>query len=294
MIPFYHTINDLHQVTKTGLLSKWNDFHIIKNESVSIQMVSKMDSHICDFHHICLDFESDYQLGLDNATQKIINNSLYFVPKGTIISWSSDHRHLWRGYTIFFKPDFLLESHLGGALELMLSGLQPLVLNLKHESSKQLSYFCEQMLLEQLKSYHDTKELVKSWLILFIQYSNRYFQLAENTHLSYERSIKYKFQELIHLNINKEHKVSFYADALNISPRHFTRLIKKVSGVTAKKMIQEKIVEIAKVQLLNTNISISQVAYSLGFTNVPQFTKVFKTNMGLSPSAYRKARIEKS
>ena len=290
MITTYYSINDLHQATRTGLRAEWTDFHIMQNESTSVHMVSKMNAHICDFHHICLDIESDYALGMDSLKQQTQNNSIYFVPKGTVISWTSDHSNLWKGYTIFFKSNFISTDSLGSS-DSLLYALKPVLFDLDQESSTQLIHFCKQMMMEQLRNDRESKEIIKCWLKLFLKYSHRFFDFSKHLELSYEMQIKYKFKELLDFNINQERSVSFYANTLNISPRHFSRLIKNVTGISPKQMILQKLIEVAKTQLSNSNRSISQIAYDLGFSNIPQFTKVFKESTGLSPSTFRRTHL---
>lgn len=288
MIVNFADINDLHIANKAGLKSKWKDFHIIRNESVSTEHVKHMPSHRCDFHQICLDLESDYTIGLDAQNKHITNNNLYFIPKGTILSWESIHDHLWRGYTIFFKPEFLSNDgfHPSGYL---FASFKPTVLTLNQNQLIHLSGFCEQMLEEQALELKDVRVVLKDWFSLFLQYCDRYYSLKEETDHNYELKLKYKFQELLNFNIEKEHSVNFYADALNISPRHFTRLIKKITGISAKQMIQKKVIDVAKERLLNSELHIAQIAYGLGFTNSPQFARIFKSGTGLTPSEFRKS-----
>ena len=291
MILTFPEINDLHKATRSGLTSRWKDFHIIRNEAVSDQLISQMPAHRCHFHQICLDHESDYKLGMDAQTRQITNDNLYFIPKGTIMSWESDHVNLWKGYTIFFKPEFFSEYGIDTS-ENLFANLKPTVFTLKQEALHHLSAFCEQMLEEQNLQIKGIKRVLRDWFSLFLQYCDRYYKLSEETSLSYETKVKYKFQELLNFNIEKEHSVSFYADALSVSPRHFTRLVKKVTGTSAKQMIQDKIIDVAKERLLNSELDVSQIAYGLGFNNSTQFTRVFKRITGTCPSKYRKLAKE--
>ncbi|MEO1050534.1 MAG: AraC family transcriptional regulator [Bacteroidota bacterium] len=287
MITTFFEINDLHTANKAGLEARWKDFHIIRNESVSADHVKKMPSHRCDFHHICLDLESDYKLGLDAQDQYIKSHNLYFIPKGTVLSWESDHDNLWKGYTIFFKPEFV-KNYSQPSSEYLFASLKPTVFTLNQEQLTHLSGFCEQMLEEQALELKDVRNVLRDWFCLFLKYCDRYYHLTEENIHSNALKLKYQFQELLSFNIEKERSVHFYADALNISSRHFTRLIKKATGISAKQMIQNKLTDFAKERLLNSESDISQIAYNLGFTNSPQFTRVFKKATGLTPSEFRK------
>ena len=289
MIPTLANFNDLHQAARTGHRSDWSDFHIIRNEESSEHQLPTMLPHRCDFHQVCLDLESDYTLGMDSQHQQTNNQQLIFLPKGAIVSWSSDHVDLWRGYTIFFKPEFLLGPRLGDA-ERLLAGVEPTLVQLDKAAVSSLSYLCERMLTEQRERAADAKEVIKNWLRLFLQYGNRYLQF-DSAEAPGEMRVKYQFLELLSANVHRERSVSFYAAALNLSPRHFTRLVKRATGQSAKQLIQDKLIEVAKARLYDGRLSVSEVAFELGFSNIPQFSKVFKRGVGVSPSAYRRGLL---
>lgn len=287
MIPIFSSINELHHAAQSGLSTRLSNFHIIRNEAASDQMVKQMPSHRCDFHQICLDHRSDYHLGLDEKTHQITNHNLYFIPRGTIINWQSEHDNHWKGYTIFVKAEFMSFNHRDAKNNFFISG-QPSVLPLNEEALQQLSSFCEQMLAEQASALKDFRVVLRDWFSLFLQYCNRYFNVQECEDYSYEMQIKYKFQELLNFHIEKQRNVDFYANALHLSPKHFTRLIKKATGRTPKRVIVEKLTEVAKERLKNSNLPIAEIAYGLGFNHTPQFNKHFKEVTGTTPSEYRR------
>ena len=288
MIPVFQDINELHKATGTKLKSRFAGFHIIRNEEAAEKCINHMYSHRCGFHQICVDHESNYELGLDSDSHQITNNQLYFIPKGTIISWEAEYVGLWKGYTIFFKPEFLKRDDIPTELGDFFKDGKPRVLQLDRQSKHYLDASCEQMLLEQASDQADLPKVLGHWFSLFLLYCNRYYGTAKIETGSFEHAIKYRFQELLNFNIEKHRKVDFYADQLNISPRHFTRLIKRTTGITAKKVILEKMTEVAKERLKHSELTISEIAYSLNFKNIPQFNKHFKAITGVTPSQYRR------
>ncbi len=77
------------------------------------------------------------------------------------------------------------------------------------------------------------------------------------------------------------------ASELCLSTNYFGDLIKKETGRTALEYIQDKIISIAKEQLLLPSESVSQIAYQLGFQYPQHFTRVFKKTTGMTPNEYR-------
>lgn len=79
----------------------------------------------------------------------------------------------------------------------------------------------------------------------------------------------------------------YCAKQLNISPNYLSDLLKKETGKTTQEHLHLFVIERAKNSLLNSKISISQIAYSLGFEYPQHFSNLFKLKTGMSPKEYR-------
>jgi AraC-like DNA-binding protein len=77
------------------------------------------------------------------------------------------------------------------------------------------------------------------------------------------------------------------ADYYGYNPRYLTTLFKEFSGIPLKSYIINKKIELAKALLADTNDSISQIAYSIGFQDNHNFSSCFKKNTGITPTEYR-------
>jgi AraC-like DNA-binding protein len=76
-------------------------------------------------------------------------------------------------------------------------------------------------------------------------------------------------------------------EALNMSARYLSDLLKIETGRSAKDHIHDFIIEKAKTSLLGSNTSVSEVAYGLGFEYPQHFAKLFKLKTGLNPTDFR-------
>lgn len=83
--------------------------------------------------------------------------------------------------------------------------------------------------------------------------------------------------------------VQFVAEKLNISPNYLSRLLKTLTGQSTQQLIHEKLIEKAKEKLSTTDLSVSEIAYELGFEHLQSFSKLFKTKTNLSPLEYRQS-----
>lgn len=81
--------------------------------------------------------------------------------------------------------------------------------------------------------------------------------------------------------------VKFIASKLHVSPRYLSDLLKQETGKTAIELIHLSLISEAKNLLKANNQSISEIGYALGFENSPYFSKLFKKEVGVSPTEYR-------
>ena len=97
------------------------------------------------------------------------------------------------------------------------------------------------------------------------------------------------FQKEIRKTIRETKTVSTYSQNLGISAVHLNRVCQQIAQKTAISLIHEKLIDEAKRYLLNTEYSVSEVAYLFNFNDPAHFTKLFKKYVGVSPSEFRKS-----
>lgn len=102
-----------------------------------------------------------------------------------------------------------------------------------------------------------------------------------------ERKLMIQFTFLLFQHYKTHRQVQFYADTLNVSPNHFTRMIKKVSHRTPSEWITLLTVNQAKKLLRRKQISVKEVAQELNFPEQFTFRKYFKLYTGMSPKEYQ-------
>ena len=81
--------------------------------------------------------------------------------------------------------------------------------------------------------------------------------------------------------------VAYFADKACLSAGYFGDLIKKETGLTAQRYIQNKVIDLSKQYVMDSEMSINQVAYKLGFQYPQHFTRLFKQQVGMTPTEYR-------
>lgn len=105
--------------------------------------------------------------------------------------------------------------------------------------------------------------------------------------MSREYQIYMEFTLLLRNNFTSEHHLSFYADKIGLSLQHLSRVIKKMTGKNATKIIDSFLLMEAKSRLKFSSAPIKSLASDIGFTNTSFFYRWFKNRTGLTPQKYR-------
>ena len=129
-------------------------------------------------------------------------------------------------------------------------------------------------------------------LQLFLIYCNNSRSL-NTTQLEEENAsvcILRDFKNLVETKYVEWHKVSNYASQIHISPKHLSQTVKNFTGITAKEVIQDRLLLEAKRLLLHTDLNIKDIAYKIGFEEPLHFSGFFKRKAERSPSEFRKEK----
>lgn len=103
-----------------------------------------------------------------------------------------------------------------------------------------------------------------------------------------------RFLQILSSEDVKHRPIDFYADKLCISAKYLSVICSKVSGKSARQWIDEYTVEDIRYHLFNTDYSIKEIAYRLGFENLSFFGKYVKRHFGKSPSELRSIRNKRN
>lgn len=103
-----------------------------------------------------------------------------------------------------------------------------------------------------------------------------------------ESGLQRRFEALVDAHYSEHLKVAAYAARLGVSPTHLSRVMRAATGRPATAAIQERIIREARRHLAYSNLSVSQIAYGLGYEDPAHFSRVFRRTTGLSPTEFRK------
>ena len=232
--------------------------------------------------------KADKKIGLFDFP--IIDNTLILIPQRVI--HSTQYKSLkCSGYLLSFNIDFFLNNafpkkHVVDR-KVFKSSLRP-HLCVSVAQRRKMGAIFEYILSENTSAQRGKDHMIAIKILELLILCDRFFTEAEsigNEHI-YHPTIE-KFNELIEENFAKERSVQFYADELNVHPVHLNFLMKKHTGLTAKKAIDSKIILEAKYLLIHSSDSIKEIANRLNFSDVNYFSSFFRKQVRMSPREYR-------
>ena len=139
-----------------------------------------------------------------------------------------------------------------------------------------------------------TSDILSGNIGLLLDYCVRFYNRQFSERKELNRDVLRRFENLLSEYFSNGiaeseglPTVNYFADKICLSPNYFGDLIKKETGMSAKEYLQRKILDRAKNLLLHPDMSITQVAHSLGYDYPQHFVRFFKKMTGQTPTEYR-------
>lgn len=201
-----------------------------------------------------------------------------------------------QGWMLMFHPDLIRKSALGEHMDqysffsydvheaLHLSDDEERIVtecinNIRHEYEPRIDNHSQRVIISNLE--------------LLLNYCWRFYERQFNTRTNLHKDTASRFEKHLREYFNSEQlldglpPIQYFADKMHFSQNYLSDLLKKETGRSAKDHINDYVVERAKNQLLSSQDSVSEIAYSLGFNYPHYFSRLFKTKTGMTPQEYR-------
>ncbi len=201
------------------------------------------------------------------------------------------------GWILAIHPDFLFGTSLAKKIKdypffnysvreaLFLSEkeestIDDILQNIKGEYQANIDQFSQQIIISQLE--------------LLLSYSERFYQRQFLTRKPSNHEVLNQLEDLLESSF-KENNVSLnglpsvqdIAQNLNLSSDYLSSLLKSLTGQSTQQHIHNKLIEKAKIKLSTTNLSVSEIAFTLGFEHSQSFSKLFKSKTDQTPMEFR-------
>lgn len=203
------------------------------------------------------------------------------------------------GWMLLLHPDFLWNTPMANTIQrydyfdyaiheaLFLSEkeegiLNTIIQNIQQEYHANIDEFSQGIILSQIET--------------LLNYGERFYQRQFTTRKISNHQVLDRLEHLLNDYFNSEAltakglpTVHYISEALNITPNYLRSLLKTLTGQSTQQHIHDKLIEKAKEKLSTTSLSVSEIAYALGFEHPQSFSKLFKNKAQVSPLEFRQA-----
>ena len=151
---------------------------------------------------------------------------------------------------------------------------------------------------EELASRLDefSQNVIIAQVELLLNYADRFYKRQFLTRKVVSHDLLHRLEAILDKWFNPENlpelgipTVQYLAERLHLTPSYLSDMLRALTGQSAQQHIHDKLLARAKEKLSTTDLSVSEVAYELGFGHPQSFSKFFKTKTALSPLAFRRS-----
>jgi AraC family transcriptional activator of pobA len=254
-----------------------------------------------DFYAISLKRNFNIRLRYGQQQYDFDEGIMFFMSPGQVlkIEVREDTVVEQSGWMLLVHPDFLWNTPLAKNIKqyeyfdysvneaLFLSDkeettLAGIIQGIQQEYHSNIDKFSQNVIIAQLE--------------LLLNYADRFYHRQFITRKITNHHILNRLEDMLTEYFNSDAlakqglpTVGHIAETLNVSPNYLSAMLKVLTGQSTQQHIHEKLIEKAKERLSTTGLSVSEIAYELGFEHPQSFSKLFKTKTNLSPLEFRQS-----
>ncbi len=292
------TISEYHKVM--GLPKPEHPLiSVINFELIKQLPYTELVSLVFDFYSISLkrDFNARFKYG--QQEYDFDEGILFFMSPGQVFGIEPEKGEQLKhtGWMLLIHPDFLWNTPLAKTIKqyeyfsysvheaLFLSEKEEttiisMIKNIEQEYRSNIDKFSQDIIIAQLE--------------LLLTYSERFYHRQFITRKIANHQLLNRLEDILTQYFNSDSlakkglpTVQYVADAINVSPGYLSGSLKTLTGQSTQQHIHDKLMERAKEKLSTTGLSVSEIAYELGFEHPQSFSKLFKAKTNLSPLEFR-------
>ncbi|WP_101449586.1 AraC family transcriptional regulator [Aquimarina sp. MAR_2010_214] len=267
-----------------------------------VQYPSNIDDlkWVQDYYTIGLKRNIAYKFFYGQQEYDFDEGLMTFIAPNQVMSLTSNPniKHKPSGWLLLIHPDFLWNTPLTKLIKqygffeysineaLFLSEKEEKMMvdilkNIQHEYQSNIDQFSQKIIISQLE--------------LLLNYAERFYErqfitrkISNHQTLNQLEAVLTDYFKEESLTEKGLPTVRWVANHLNLSPNYLSSMLKSLTGQSTQQHIHNKLIEKAKEQLSTSPLSVSEVAYNLGFEHPASFTKLFKNKTEMSPVEFRK------
>ena len=272
---------------------------VINLETVQQVLGTEPINLVFDFYSISLKRNCNTKFRYGQQRYDFDEGVMFFMSPGQVfgIEVGKDAIIKRTGWMLLVHPDFLWNTALAKTIKqyeyfdysvneaLFLSDKEETAIigimqSIEQEYKSNIDKFSQSIIIAQLE-------------LLFVQ-SDRFYHRQFITRKITNHKILTRLEELLTNYFDSDDlinkglpSVQYVADKLNVSPNYLSDLLKVLTGQSTQQHIHNKLIEKAKERLSTTDLSVSEIAYELGFEHSQSFSKLFKSKTEMTPIKFR-------
>jgi len=254
---------------------------------------------IKDFYSISLKKNMNYKVKYGQQSYDFDEGVMFFMSPGQLLKleFETDALINQSGWMLLVHPDFLWNTPLAKTIKqyeffsysvyeaLFISDkeegiLNAIVQNITQEYHSNIDAFSQDIIIRQIE--------------LLLSYSERFYHRQFLTRKKANHQLLDRLEDILAGYFQSDilakqglPTVAQIAEELNVSSNYLGTSLKVLTGLNAQQHIHQKLIETAKEKLSTTTLSVSEIAYELGFEHPQSFSKLFKNKTSVSPLEFR-------
>jgi len=273
---------------------------VVNLEDVDHTATKDLNTWILDFYSISIKKALHIKYKYGQQEYDFNEDVMFFMAPNQVFGIDPGNRaQPPTGWILLVHPDFLWNTSLAKSIKkyeyfdysvneaLFLSEkeqttMHGIIHNIQNEYHANIDKFSQDIIISQIET--------------LLNYADRFYHRQFITRKKANHRILDSLETILTEYFNNDEllkdglpTVQYISEKLNVSPGYLRGLLKVLTGQSTQQHIHEKLIEKAKEKLSTTSLSVSEIAYALGFEHPQSFSKLFKTKTSLSPLEFRQS-----
>lgn len=291
-----NSVSDLHRLL--GLPKPLHPLvSVINLAEIKCYLDTSVKSWLYNFYSICIKKDFNGKLKYGQHYYDFDEGVMTFFSPGQIISTELNDDPSLSGCWLVMHPDFVRNYPLGKTIKDYgyFSYAVNEALHLSEKEEVMITSIMQNIAQEYNSAIDNfSQDVMVSHIELLLNYANRFYNRQFITRKTANHDILIKLEALLteYFDNSKNLQsglptVQYISGQLNVSPNYLSDLLRNLTGQSTQQHIHNKLIEKAKEILANTTLSVSEIAYQLGFEYPQSFSKLFKSKTQVSPLEFR-------
>ncbi|GAB4027482.1 helix-turn-helix domain-containing protein [Spirosoma koreense] len=270
---------------------------VVRFEDIRPQRAEMPKSIVNNFYSIALKRNFNGRMKYGQQPYDFDEGVMVFLAPGQVLAITTDEVQAHTGWLLMIHPDFLWHTPLAKRIRQFdyfdYSIREALFLS---ETEESLIVGIIQQIQREYQAPIDrfSQAIIIAQLEVLLNYADRFYQRQFITRRIVNHELLDRFEAVLEAYlVNHElpktglPTVGYMAQQLHLSPTYLSSLLKTLTGQTPQQHIHEKLIGKAKEMLSTSTLSVSEIAYELGFGHPQSFSKLFKSKTNSSPLEFR-------